>query len=163
MVSGLPLLHCWNGLIFLTSASATGYAISLQKQWRKNEIALSRIYISTSYAIVTLIFTGFILLFCVINPFLNWSSILNVSPLIGSELSRLVLYVFIFFCLRFIFNLISVVIYANQSPALNNLMGPLGSTFSFAGILILTKTVVSSLFWVAIVLSAFPPICAYTF
>ena len=76
--------------------------------------------------------------------------------LLGNELSRLVYYVFIFFCLRFIFNLISVVMYANQSPALNNLMGPLGSTFSFIGILILTKTVTSSLFWVSIVLSVSP-------
>ncbi len=117
---------------------------------------LAKTYISTAYAIVTIIFTGFIILFCVINPFLNWQSILNVSAAIGEELGTLVLYVFIFFCLRFIFNLISVVIYANQSPALNNLKGPLGSTLSYVAIFILTKTVPSSLFWAAMVLGASP-------
>jgi O-antigen/teichoic acid export membrane protein len=124
---------------------------------------LSRIYVSTAYAFVTLIFSTFILLFCFVNPFLNWASILNVTPAIGNELSNLVLYVFIFFCLRFIFNLISVVLYANQVPALNNLMGPLGSTFSYIGILILTKTVPSSLFWVAMVLSAGPVLVTILF
>src|SRR6201992_2632824 len=121
-----------------------------------NDHRLSIIYVSTAYAFVTLVFVGFIVIFSMVNPFLNWSSILNVSASLGPELSRLVLFVFIFFCLRFIFNLISVVIYAHQSPALNNLMGPLGSTFSFIGILILTKTVTSSLFWVAIIFSASP-------
>ncbi|TSJ40982.1 hypothetical protein FO440_14710 [Mucilaginibacter corticis] len=117
---------------------------------------LGKIYVSTAYAIVTLIFTGFMVLFLCINPFLNWAAILNVSPAIGAELSHLVLYVFIFFCFRFIFNLISVVMYANQNPALNNLMGPLGSTIAFAGIFILTKTVPGSLYGAAIVLSAAP-------
>ena len=133
-----------------------GLRNKLAEALAKGENTLAKTYVSTAYAIVTAIFTAFIVLFCLINPFLNWASILNVSPAIGQELSQLVLYVFIFFCLRFIFNLISVVIYANQSPALNNLMGPLGSTFSFVGIFILTKTVASSLFWVAIVLSASP-------
>ncbi len=133
-----------------------GLRNKLAESLAKNETGLAKIYISTAYAFVTAIFVGFIVIFCLINPFLNWASILNVSPLIGAELSHLVLYVFIFFCLRFIFNLISVVLYANQSPALNNLMGPLGSTISFIGILILTKTITSSLFWVAMILSVSP-------
>lgn len=121
-----------------------------------NKPELAKVYISTAYAIVTAIFSGFILLFFIVNPLLDWAEILNVTPVIGNELSHLVLYIFIFFCFRFIFNLISVILFAHQIPAVNNLMGPLGSTLSFIGIFILTKTVNGSLFWAAIVLSASP-------
>jgi O-antigen/teichoic acid export membrane protein len=133
-----------------------GLRNKLAEALAQNDIKLCKIYISTAYAFVASIFTGFIIIFCLINPFLHWASILNVSPALGHELQALVLYVFIFFCLRFVFNLISVVIYANQSPALNNLMGPLGSTLSFIAIYVLTKTTESSLFGAAMVLSASP-------
>jgi len=133
-----------------------GLRNKLAEALAQDDIELCKTYVSTAYAFVALIFVGFIIIFCLINPFLHWASILNVTPALGDELRALVLYVFIFFCLRFIFNLISVVIYANQSPALNNLMGPLGSTLSFAAIYILTKTTPSSLFGAAMVLSASP-------
>ncbi|WP_158826206.1 lipopolysaccharide biosynthesis protein [Mucilaginibacter lacusdianchii] len=140
-----------------------GLRNKLAEALAQNNTALCKTYISTAYAFVATIFTGFIIIFCLINPFLHWASILNTSASLGSELRSLVLYVFIFFCLRFIFNLISVVIYANQSPALNNLMGPLGSTLSFIAIYILTKTTTGSLFWAAMVLSAAPLIILILF
>lgn len=133
-----------------------GLRNKLAEALANNDLKLAKIYISTAYAIVSAIFIGFIIVFCFVNPFLNWSTILNVSPEIGKDLGDLVLYLFIFFCIRFIFNLISVVMYANQSPALNNLMGPLGSTVAFIGIYILTTFAGSSLFWAAIILSAAP-------
>jgi O-antigen/teichoic acid export membrane protein len=152
----LTLASLFEWFNFFDIGIGHGLRNKLAESLARNDISLSKIYISTAYAFVTVIFCAFILIFSLVNPFLHWASILNVSSSIGAELGNLVLYVFIFFCLRFIFNLISVVLYANQSPALNNLMGPLGSTFAFVGILILTKTVTSSLFWVAMVLSASP-------
>ena len=57
-----------------------GLRNKLAESLAKNEFGLAKIYISTAYAIVTMIFLGFIIIFSVINPFLNWASILNVSP-----------------------------------------------------------------------------------
>jgi O-antigen/teichoic acid export membrane protein len=133
-----------------------GLRNKLAEALAKGDFDLSKTYVSTAYALVTTIFTSFILLFTVVNPFLNWSVILNVSPALGSQLGEMVFYVFIFFCLRFIFNLISVVLFANQSPAINNLMGPLGSTLAFLGIYALMHFVSNSLFWVAVILSSAP-------
>jgi O-antigen/teichoic acid export membrane protein len=133
-----------------------GLRNKLAEALANNDVRLCKIYISTAYALVSIIFLGFILLFYLINPYLDWTSILNAPASISADLSKLILYVLVFFCLRFIFNLISVVLFANQSPAINNLMGPLGSTLAFIGIYILTKTTGSSLLWAAIVLSAAP-------
>jgi O-antigen/teichoic acid export membrane protein len=159
----LTLASLLNWFNFFDIGIGHGLRNKLAEALANDDLELGKTYVSTAYAFVTIIFCGFILLFCLLNPFLNWTHILNVTPAIGAELSHLVLYVFVFFCLRFIFNLISVVMYANQVPALTSLMGPLGSTVSFVGIVILTRTVPSSLFWVAMVLSAGPLIILIAF
>jgi O-antigen/teichoic acid export membrane protein len=140
-----------------------GLRNKLSEALAKDNLVLARTYTSTSYALVSIIFTAFILLFTVINQFLDWGRIMNVSPEVGEELSEIVLFVFTFFCIRFILSLITPILYAKQEPAINNVMGPLGSTVSLIAIFILAKFVESSLFWVAIVFSAAPLIIFLTF
>ena len=125
------------------------------------DLQLAKIYVSTAYAFVTLLFVGFILLFVSINRLLDWELILNATN--GGKLGDVAFYVVIFFCLRCIFSLLSVILYADQNPALNNLMGPLGSTLAYIGIYILTKSIPGSLFWAAFVLSAAPLIVLLVF
>ena len=128
----------------------------LSEALAKGNMELARIFTSTSYALITVIFTGFILIFLLVNPFLDWAAILNVSAEQGTELSEVVLFVFIFFCIRFILSLITPIIYANQDPAINSFMGPLGSTVSLIAIILLSKYVTGSLYWIAIIFSAAP-------
>jgi len=120
------------------------------------DFKLSRIFVSTSYVLVTMIFTGFIFVFAVVNPFLDWNSILNIPTIASSELRELILLVVIFFCIRFILSLISPIIFAAQDSALNSFMGPLGSTVSLIAIIVLSKYVTGSLYWVSIIFSAAP-------
>jgi O-antigen/teichoic acid export membrane protein len=67
-----------------------------------------------------------------------------------------VFFVFAFFCIRFILSLINSVVFANQDPALRNVMGPLGSTLSLILILVLSKYISGSLFWISIIFSGAP-------
>lgn len=133
-----------------------GLRNKLSEALAKNDFQLAKIFTSTSYALVTLLFTSFMLIFAIINPFLDWAAILNIAPEQSIEISEVVFFVFIFFCIRFILSLITPVIYANQDPALNSFMGPLGSTISLAAIILLSKFVTGSLFWIAIIFSATP-------
>ncbi len=151
----LTLASFFEWFTFFDVGVGHGLRNKLAEALAANDMQLARTYVSTAYAFVTVIFLGFILLFSALNPFLNWGTILN-APAAGDELGQVALCVVIFFCLRCIFSLISVVLYAHQSPALNNLMGPLGSTLAYAGIYILTKTLPGSLFWAALVLSGAP-------
>ena len=133
-----------------------GLRNKLSEALASDDLTLAKIFTSTSYALVTIIFTGFILIFVLINPYLDWASILNVSSSQAVELSEVVLFVFIFFCIRFILSLITPVIYAKQDPALNSFMGPLGSTLSLGAVILLSKFVTGSLFWIAMIFSASP-------
>ena len=117
---------------------------------------LARIYVSTTYAILSLIIIALMLIFFVVNPFLNWSSILNSPPEMAGELSILAIIVFVFFCLRFVFQLINTVLAANQQPAKGSFVDLLGSIFSLTVIYILTKTTSGSLIYLGTVLSFTP-------
>ena len=116
----------------------------------------ARIYVSTTYAILSIIIGVVLILFLFINPFLNWSKILNTTPEMAGELSLLALIVFVFFCLRFIFQLLTTVLTANQEPAKAALFDFLGSLFSLIIIFILTKTTSGNLIYLGTALSIAP-------
>ena len=121
---------------------------------KKDELA--KIYVSTTYAILSLIIGVVILVFFIINPFISWSTVLNCTPEMGGELSILAIIVFVFFCLRFIFQLLATVLTANQEPAKASFLELLGSSFSLILIFILTKTTSGNLIYLGTVLSFTP-------
>lgn len=117
---------------------------------------LARTYVSTTYAILGVIFMVVIVLFFIVNPFLNWQKILNTTAVGTQELGIVALIVFVFFILRFFFKLIGTILMADQRPAINNAFGPIGNILAFIIIYILTKTTVGSLINLAAVLSVVP-------
>lgn len=122
----------------------------------ENKVELARIYVSTTYAILSLIVGVVILLFFAINPFINWAYVLNSPNSMRDELSILSIIVFVFFCLRFIFQLLATVLTANQEPAKASLLDLLGSIFSLTIIYILTKVTSGNLIYLGTVLSFTP-------
>ena len=122
----------------------------------KDNKELAKTYVSTTYATLFLIIGTVYLLFLFINPFLDWTKILNTSPEFIGELSALVIVVFSFFCLRFILNLIGKILLADQRPAVNNSFGPVGNLISLIVIYILTRTTSGSILYLGIVMSFVP-------
>ena len=146
---------------FFDIGIGNGLRNKLSEALAVNNVHLARIYVSTSYALVSIIFLFIIVLFGIINPFLNWAEILNVSAEMNAEISKMVLYVFTFFCLSFIMTLIGNVLYAHQMSAVNGIIGPIGSMVSLVIIYILTLTTESSLFYVALTFSAVPVVVLF--
>ncbi len=122
----------------------------------KGKIKLARIYLSTTYAIMTIIVAALLLVFLCINPFLDWSKILNSPAGMAGELSILSLIVFTFFCLQFVLNLLTTIITANQEPAKASLLNLLGSAISLLIIYLLTLTTKGSLIYLALVFGMAP-------
>ena len=122
----------------------------------KGEHENARKYVSTTYAILSLIIACVIILYFFISPFLNWSKILNTAPEMASELSLLAMIIILFFCLQFVLQLITTVITANQQPAKASLFNFFGSLFSLAVIFILTKTTSGNLIYLGTVFSVTP-------
>ncbi|MCD4744725.1 MAG: oligosaccharide flippase family protein [Bacteroidales bacterium] len=122
----------------------------------KNDTQLAKTYVSTTYAILGMIFILLIVAFLMVNHFLNWQKILNTTAIETSELAIVAKIVFVFFIFRFFFKLIGTILMADQRPAINNAFGPLGNIIALIIIFILTKTTNGSLIYLSAVLSIVP-------
>ncbi len=107
---------------------------------------LAKIYVSTTYAIVSIIGLGVFFIFLIVNHFVSWNKILNtaIDPL---ELERLVVIVFGVFCMQFIVKLINMIFIADQQPAMSSAINTLGSLISLIVVFILIKTTHGSLIY----------------
>jgi O-antigen/teichoic acid export membrane protein len=117
---------------------------------------LAKIYVSTTFFLLTLIIIPLLFIFIVANNFLNWGIILNTSAVSQQGLSMLALINFVFFSLRFIFGLILPLLMADQKSALADLLNVLGNLLSLIIIYILLQIRKTSLLLLGFTLSAVP-------
>jgi O-antigen/teichoic acid export membrane protein len=119
---------------------------------------LAKTYISTTYAILSIIIAVILLLFYIINPFINWAIILNAGddPALQNELSLLALIVFSFFCFSFILKIIATVLTADQQPAKASLFNLFANILSLIFIIVLTHITKGSLLYLGIIFSSMP-------
>ena len=122
----------------------------------KNDKTLARIYVSTTYGMITGIVAIWFLLFLAVNPFLNWVSILNAPAVLASDVETLVIYVMTSFALGFILQLIKPIILADQKPAINDLINLAASVLTITVTIILINTTESSLLLLGISFSFVP-------
>ncbi len=131
-----------------------------------NDVERARVYVSTTYVLLSAVIVVLFIGILAISPLLNWSWILNTSSNDSHELKLLVLVTVGFFCLRFVFGLIGTILVADQKPALSSLLDVLSNLIALGLIWILTITTTGSLlhFGVAIGFStAIVPILASVF
>lgn len=119
----------------------------------KGQTELARIYVSTTYIFVGIVVLGALLVFWILNPFLPWSTILNVSTVMDSELSTLAVIVFTFFSMKLVFGLIATILIADQQPAKSSFLEIISNVLSLVGVLVLTKTSSGSLILLGLLIS----------
>jgi len=117
---------------------------AIAKAEGKDELA--RTYISTTYAIISIISVSLFVIFFIVNQFLDWGRILN-TPADVLELEKLVFILFSVFCLQFIVKLINVVFIADQRPAMNSVINTSASLISLIVVIVLMKTTEGSLLY----------------
>ena len=122
----------------------------------RKELSKAKIYVSTTYAVVFLIFSALFLVFLVGNQFLDWSRLLNTTPGLAGELRVLAMVVFFFFSGRFIVSIIESIAKANQEPAFANLINTSGRLAALVGIWFLVSFAESRLLYLGIVLAGIP-------
>lgn len=144
----------WVG--FFDIGLTNGLRNKLAEALAKNDKPLAKTYISTTYAILIIISLTIFLLFLLVNPFLNWTKVLNTEANMQKQLSTLMFIVFGFFCMRFVLKLITTILVANQKPAINNFVTFASKLLSFIFIIILTKTTEGSLIKLGFVFSFTP-------
>jgi O-antigen/teichoic acid export membrane protein len=118
--------------------------------------SLAQIYVSTTFAILGIIFFLVWILFMLINNYLSWPGILNVSPDMHSEISILAIIVFTYFCITFVLKIITTILLADQRSAMSSLIDIIGQSVSLIIVFILVKTTKGSLVRLALGTSVAP-------
>ena len=118
----------WVGLFDI--GLGNGLRNKLAEAIAMNNVQLSRIYVSTTYALFGIITLLFIVFFNIINLYIPWNSILNSSLISPRELLVLTSMVFSFTILRFFSQIIGIIFIAHQKTSTNDLIITLSSVVS---------------------------------
>lgn len=111
---------------------------------------LGKIYVSTTYAVVGIVFSCIGILSYILVPHINWSSFFNVESSLNETLIVVIRIVVISFSLQFILKLIQNVMQAYQLTAMSNAIDTCGNTFSLLCIYAITKLVFPDLTYIAL-------------
>ena len=146
----------WFG--FFDIGLTNGLRNKLAEAKAKGDDDSAQIYVSTTYAVLGIIFTLVWIVFLIVNHFLNWSDILNVPQGMQTEIAILAVIVFTYFCLQFVLKIVSTLILVDQQPAKSSFIDLTGQTLSIGAIMILIKTTRGSLVNLGIALCVSPVI-----
>lgn len=154
----LTSLVAWFG--FFDIGFGNGLRNRFAEAIAKGEHKLAKTYVSTTYALLIIIISIFLIVFYFLNFFINWLSILNASDdqALGKELHYLAIVVFTSFGMTFVLNLITVILNADQRGALSSVFDLIGKSLSLLFIYILTQTTDSSLLSLGLVYSGISPL-----
>jgi len=145
---------------FLDIGFGSGLKNRLAEALALKDIKLARNYVSTTYAILTIIIFFASIAFYFINPYIQWDKLLNTKSALPQELNLLALIVFGSFFINFVIRIIENVLVANQYTALSSVVAPISNLISLVIIFILTKTTHGSLIYLGMVLG-FVPLIVY--
>lgn len=106
----------------------------------KNDLDKAQRYVSTTYALLSIIFGGVFVVFIIANPFISWSGLLNLPQEMNGQLRLAMMIVVGYFCLRFVLSSINMLLLADQRPASSALRTLCEQVCSLIVIFILTKT-----------------------
>lgn len=138
-----------------------GLRNKLSEAMANNEWEKAKIYVSSTYAIVTVIFLCTLALFYAVEPLINWQTILNTELVELKELRMVAIATFSFFCINFILRLIDSIFYAYQKPAYKGLISLVSNIITLVIIITLTKTTKGSLFYLSLALGISPMIVLF--
>lgn len=125
-----------NWIVFFDVGIGNGLRNKLSEALALGNMELGRRYVSTAFYYITIIFCGVLVLYSLIHPLLDWYTLLNIRPAEVSGLSGCIYLVVAVFILRFILQLVCVVLLADQKVYLNDAIMPV-SNFISLGIIFL--------------------------
>ena len=122
----------------------------------KGDVVLARGYVSSAYFTIGAVSLGLIVIFTILNFFIDWTKVFNASPSLQKDLSLLMPIVFGFFCLQLVVKLITTIYTADQHHSVQGKINFFIQLGSLAIIWILTNTSNVSLLFFGILYSLIP-------
>lgn len=129
----------------------------------KGDFEKGRIYVSTTYAALSIIFGSLIVIFLCIHPFINWVKVFNAPVSMEYDLNNAVLFAICFLFVQFVVRLINTVLLSFQRAAMADLTNALVQVVILIGLFLLKSSNYNSLTAVAVVYSLSPIIIFFVF
>lgn len=123
----------------LDGGLGNGIRNKLTESLSTNNVKLARIYVSTGYFTLFIIVSFFIVIYLIIERFLNWTTILNVDFLNNVQLSNIISIYIISNLVNFCLLLINQITYAKQDAYLPNIITLTNSVVFITVVLMVAK------------------------
>lgn len=117
---------------------------------------LAQKYVSTIYAILTIIFFLFFLFAITVNYFISWSDFLNLEKNIDKELTIVFAILISFFCIQMVLNVVTTLLLADHKTAFSSFITTVGQILALLIIYLMTIFTSGSLVILALVMSGIP-------
>lgn len=150
-------------LVNLDFGLGNGLRNKLAEAFALNDIKLARTYVSTAYAIFSAGLLLVVIVYFIIHPFINWTALLNAPAEYFHSINKLVLFVFVLFCMQFLLRLLTSIINADQRPAVNGAISLSINGLTLLAVMGLSHFYEQSLLAYGILSGAVPVIVLVTF
>lgn len=135
-----------------------GFRNKFAESKANGDFVLARKYLSTTYFTMIVIFGIVLFVFEVVNPFVNWSTLLNVSQEQRGLLSTVMSVIFIGVCTQFAANVFPIMLNADQKSAASSIIATIGQACALLVIFIFTKISSRSMIYIALALTWIPTV-----
>jgi O-antigen/teichoic acid export membrane protein len=122
-----------------------------------NKIILSRIYISSVYFYLSIIFSIVLILLLIFNSFFDWSIVFGNIIGSNSQIRYIFVFIVIYFCFQFILRTLGVILTVDHKPHVINIIDVLGQVLTLSLIFLLNHITKGNIFLLTIV-STIPPL-----
>jgi len=136
---------------FFDIGLGNGLRNKLAEALAKDDKETAKVYISSTFALITGIAAFMFIGFFIAANFISWNSALNTDIVPNNELFSIVVTVFFFFCIGFVMKILSSILQAMQRYAINDILSVIAQLLGLLAIFILVKTTDGSLFYLCLV------------
>lgn len=141
-------------LYFFDIGLGNGMRNRVAEALARGERNLVQTYVSTTYAMIAIIVSGLFVFFLAAWSFVPWHLVFRVPHEVRNEIALVVLVVVTFFCVQFVFRLISTLLTADQRPAAAGYINTAGMVISLLAVYLLAYVSEGSLTYLSIVFGA---------
>ncbi len=154
MILTITSVMTW--IAFMDIGIGNGLRNKLSAALAEKNYTLGRQYVSTAYYYITLIFGALLLIYTCIHPFINWYSLLNIPESAVKGLPACIFLVIVVFIIRFIFQLISVILLADQKNYISDAIMPIANLLCLLSVYALYEMRLASFYTLIAANSIFP-------
>lgn len=119
-------------------------------------IPLARQYVSTTYFAISAIVIVLLAILLLANAYVDWTRVLNLDAVYAPELQKVFGIVCLFFCMNMVVNIFTMLVTADQKPAIASIIQTSGSVVSLLVVYLLTIYTTGDLTKLACVFAGVP-------